>query len=116
MHLTRSIRWAAAAENRAADHAEDADEPSPTAGLAPYKLIGYVLGAILLLVFLFGDSEVQRRGALAFIASTYADSGGDHSVHSHVMATLAAAVSDGSFTTAIQSAAARRRRRPARRP
>ena len=34
---------------------------------------------------------------------------GDHSVHSHVMATLEAAVSDGSFTTAIQTAAARRR-------
>ena len=52
-------------------------------------------------------SEV--RVALAFIASTYADSSGDHSVHSHVMATLEAAVSDGSFTTAIQTAAARRR-------
>ena len=47
---------------------------------------------------------------LAFIASTYADSTGDHSVHSHVMATLAAAVSDGSFTSAIQAAASRRRR------
>ena len=42
---------------------------------------------------------------LAFIAKTYADSGGDHSVHSHVMYVLEAAVSDGSFTAAIQSAA-----------
>ena len=52
-------------------------------------------------------SEV--RVALAVIASLYAGSPGEHTVHSHVMTTLEAAVSDGSFTTAIQTAAARRR-------
>ena len=52
-------------------------------------------------------SEV--RMPLAFITQFYAGSAGDSSVHSHVMTVLELAVSDGSFTSAIQTAASRRR-------
>ena len=46
-------------------------------------------------------SEV--RMPLAFITQFYAGSAGDSSVHSHVMTVLELAVSDGSFTSAIQT-------------
>lgn len=49
---------------------------------------------------------------LAFITQFYAGSAGDSSVHSHVMTVLELAVSDGSFTSAIQTAASRRRLAP----
>ena len=46
---------------------------------------------------------------LVIIVMIYGSVGGEYSVLSHVMTTLGTAVSNGSFTSAIQTAAARRR-------